>query len=510
MVSHVTTVAFQGIEAVPVDVQVQILPGLPKLIIVGLPDKAVAESGERVRGALHASGLALPSKRIVVNLAPADLPKEGSHYDLPIALGLMAAMGAVPGDQLAGYVALGELSLDGTIAPVAGVLPAAIAANAMQRGVICPSASGPEAAWASGDMAILAPRSLIAVANHFRGTQVLSRPEPGVAELEGGLPDLVDVRGQESAKRALEVAAAGGHHLLMVGPPGAGKSMLASRLPSLLPPLSPSELLEVSMIASVAGSITNGRLARRRPFRQPHHSASMAAMVGGGVRARPGEASLAHNGVLFLDELPEFSPQVLDSLRQPLEAGETVIARANYRISYPARLQLVAAMNPCKCGMAGEPGHVCRRGPRCVADYQARISGPLLDRIDIRIEVPAVSAADLILPAPSEGSAAVAERVAAARALQRERFAAMGLAGVRTNADVSPSLIETVAAPDAAAMTLLRSAAEAMKLSARGYHRVLKVARTLADLDGADSVGRIHLAEALSYRVVGDRLAAAA
>jgi magnesium chelatase family protein len=510
MVSHVTTVAFQGIEGVPVDVQVQIAPGLQKFVIVGLPDKAVAESGERVRSALHASGLSLPHKRIIVNLAPADLPKEGSHYDLPIALALMAAIGAIPGDQLGDYMALGELALDGTITAVAGVLPAAIAANALSRGIICPAASGPEAAWAGSNIAILAPRSLIAIANHFRGVQVLSRPEAGIAEADGALPDLADIKGQESAKRALEVAAAGGHHLLMVGPPGAGKSMLASRLPSLLPPLVPAELLEVSMIASVAGAISNGKLTRRRPFRTPHHSASMAAMVGGGMRARPGEASLAHNGVLFLDELPEFSPQVLDSLRQPLETGETVIARANYRISYPSRIQLIAAMNPCKCGMAGEPGHVCRRGPRCVDDYQARISGPLLDRIDLRIEVPAVSATDLILPTPSEPSAAVAERVAAARAIQRERFVALGVSGVMTNAQCAPSMIEDIAAPDIAAMTLLRNAAEAMKLSARGYHRVLKVARTLADLDGAETVGRIHLAEALSYRVAGDRIAAAA
>jgi magnesium chelatase family protein len=286
--------------------------------------------------------------------------------------------------------------------------------------------------------------------------------------------------------------------------------MMASRLPSILPPLSPAELLEVSMIASIAGELSNGRLTARRPFRAPHHSASMAAMVGGGIRARPGEASLAHNGVLFLDELPEFAPQVLDSLRQPLETGETVIARVNYRISFPSRFQLIAAMNPCRCGMAGEPGHVCRRGPRCVSDYQARLSGPLLDRIDIRLDVPAVSAADLILPAPAEPSAEVAKRVAAARTIQRERYLALGHPNVSTNAQCASSLIEQVAAPDAAATALLKSAAEAMHLSARGYHRVLKVARTLADLDGADSVGRIHLAEALSYRAVGDRLAAAA
>ena len=510
MVSHVTTVAFQGIDAVPVDVQVQIVPGLVRFMIVGLPDKAVNESTERVRSALHASGLALPHKRIIVNLAPADLPKEGSHYDVPIALALMATLGAIPGDRLSEFVALGELALDGTITPVAGVLPAAIAANASGRGLICPAASGPEAAWASGDMPILAARSLIALANHFRGTQVLTRPEPGIAEAGGTLPDLADIKGQETAKRALEVAAAGGHNLLMVGPPGAGKSMLASRLPSILPPLSPPELLEVSMIASIAGEISNGKLTRQRPFRAPHHSASMAAMVGGGIRARPGEASLAHNGVLFLDEFPEFTPQVLDSLRQPLESGETVIARVNYRISYPARVQLIAAMNPCRCGMAGEPGHVCRRGTRCAADYQARISGPLLDRIDIRIDVPAVSAADLILPAPAEPSQAVAERVAAARDIQRERYAGLGHPGVATNAAAPAALIEQVAAPDQAAAALLRSAAEAMQLSARGYHRVLKVARTLADLDGADAVGRIHLAEALAYLAVGERLAAAA
>jgi len=296
----------------------------------------------------------------------------------------------------------------------------------------------------------------------------------------------------------------------MVGPPGAGKSMLAARLPSILPPLSPAELLEVSMIASIAGTLSNGKLTTRRPFRAPHHSASMAAMVGGGIRARPGEASLAHNGVLFLDELPEFTPQVLDSLRQPLESGESVIARANYRISYPSRLQLVAAMNPCRCGMAGEPGHVCRRGPRCVEEYQARLSGPFLDRIDIRIEVPAVTAADMILPAPGEPSSEVAKRVAAARAIQVARYGERGLPRITTNAQCPPASIEAVAKPDSAGMALLRNAAEAMRLSARGYHRVLKVARTLADLDSADTVGRIHLAEALSYRMVGDRLAAAA
>jgi magnesium chelatase family protein len=319
-----------------------------------------------------------------------------------------------------------------------------------------------------------------------------------------------DIKGQESAKRALEIAAAGGHNMLMIGPPGAGKSMLASRLPSILPPLLPRELLEISMIASIAGELTDGKLSDRRPFRAPHHSASMAAMVGGGVRARPGEVSLAHNGVLFLDELPEFSPQALDSLRQPLEAGETMVARANHRILYPSRIQLIAAMNPCRCGKAGEPGHVCRRGPRCASDYQARISGPLLDRIDIRIEVPALAASDLIRPAPSETSAEVKERVSVARALQAERYKALGQSRIRSNAQAGADLIEKVATPERSGLRLLEDAAASMALTARGYHRVLKLARTLADLDGAETVARIHVAEALAYRALPPELELAA
>src|SRR5499426_1536674 len=385
MVQRVSTVAFEGIEARAVDVQVQVAPGLPAFAIVGLPDKAVSEARERVRAALVASGLPLPARRITVNLAPADLPKEGSHYDLPIALGLMAAIGAIPPDALSGFTVLGELGLDGSLAPVAGVLPAAIGANSRDEGLICPATCGAEAAWASPDMEIIAARSLIQLANHFRGTQVLARPKPKVREADSALVDLKDIKSQESAKRALEVAAAGGHNLLMVGPPGAGKSMLAQRLPTILPPLTPAELLEVSMIASVAGTIADGALTDRRPFRAPHHSASMPALVGGGLRAKPGEISLAHNGVLFLDELPEFEARVLDSLRQPLETGEIAISRANRRVTYPARFMLVAAMNPCRCGRASEPDFSCKRGAnqRCAADYQSRLSGPLLDRMDL-------------------------------------------------------------------------------------------------------------------------------
>jgi magnesium chelatase family protein len=500
MTSRASTVAFQGIEAVAVDVQAQFLSGMVQFNVVGLGDKAVAESRERVRAALHAIGLALPGKRLVVNLSPADLPKEGSHFDLPITLAVLSALGIIPQDFLTRYVVMGELALDGGIVGVSGVLPAAIAANARDMGLICPKASGPEAAWAGEDADILAPENLIQLVNHVKGTQVLSRPKPAMAQETDRLPDLQDIKGQETAKRALEVAAAGGHHLLMVGPPGAGKSMLAQRLPSILPPMDSREMLDVSMVASLAGELSGGQLSRRRPFRAPHHSASMPALVGGGLRAKPGEMALAHHGVLFLDELPEFQSRVLESLRQPMETGETVVARVNYHVTYPARFQLVAAMNPCKCGMAGEPGHICRKGPRCAADYQARISGPLLDRMDIQIELAAVKASDLTLPPPKETSQEVAVRVRVARQLQAERFQRLGKSELRTNAEADGTVLEDIARPDPQGLALLREAADAMNLSARGYHRVLRVSRTLADLDRREQVSRIHVAEALSYR----------
>jgi magnesium chelatase family protein len=502
MVARVNTVALQGIDPVAIDVQVQMAAGLPAFNLVGLPDKAVGESRERVRAALDALGLALPPKRITVNLAPADLLKEGSHFDLPIALGLLVAMGVLPGEEIAGYTALGELALDGRITAVAGVLPSAIATLAAGRGLICPAAQGGEAAWAEG-LDILAPASLLALINHFKGTQVLTPPKPALEPPAAGDLDLADIKGQETAKRALEVAAAGGHNMLMIGPPGSGKSMLAQRLPGLLPPLEPAEALEVSMIHSVAGMLEGGRLLRRRPFRDPHHSASLPALVGGGLRARPGEVSLAHRGVLFLDELPEFPRATLEALRQPLESGRVSIARANAHVTYPARVQLVAAMNPCRCGHLDDPGLACARAPRCALDYQSRISGPLFDRIDLHIDVPAVAAADLALPPPAEGSAQVAARVATARRRQRERYAAVKSEHrPRSNAELDGQLLEELAGPDAEGKALLTQAAERMKLSARGFHRVLRVARTLADLEGAESVRRLHVAEALSYRRV--------
>ena len=509
MVAHITTVAFNGIDVLDVDIQVQISGGMPAFTVVGLPDKAVAESRERVRAALNALGLPLPPKRITVTLSPADLVKEGSHFDLPIALGLLAAMDVVPADDLATYCVLGELTLDGGIRPVNGVLPAAITASARGLGLICPEAQGGEAAWA-GEIEVLAPGNLLALINHFKGMQILSTPEPKMAEDTTAVPDLSDIKGQETAKRALELAAAGGHNMLMVGPPGAGKSMLASRLPGILPGLNAPEALEVSMIHSIAGELEGGRLIRTRPFRSPHHSASMPSLVGGGQRIKPGEVSLAHLGVLFLDELPEFQRAAVEALRQPLETGSCTIARANAHVRYPARFQLVAAMNPCRCGYLGDPMQACSRAPGCAVDYQSKISGPMFDRIDLHVDVPAVSPADLTLPPPAEKSADIAARVAAARERQRARYEAIETdQPIRTNAEADGELLEDVAAPDAEGRKLLTQAAESMRLTARGYHRVLKVARTLADLDASEGVRRIHIAEAVSYRrVVPGRRAA--
>ena len=496
VIATVSTVAYLGLEARTVEVQCQLVAGLPNFIVVGLADKAVSESKERVRNALAAIGLALPPKRITVNLSPADLPKEGSHYDLPIALAVLGAMGMIDAETLAAYVVVGELGLDGRVAASPGVLLAALHASGLDMGLICPAMQGTEAAWA-GNVEVVATPSLLGLIHHLKGEGVLPPPSPGEVSAVPSGPDLRQVKGQETAKRALEIAAAGGHNLLMSGPPGAGKSLMASCLPGILPPLTPTEALEVSMVASVAGTLEGGRMTRIRPFRTPHHSASMAALVGGGLRVKPGEVSLAHLGVLFLDELPEFQRAVLDSLRQPLETGEVTVARANSHVTFPARVQMIAAMNPCRCGHLDDASLACSRAPRCAADYQGKLSGPLLDRIDLHVDVPAVSAADLGLPPPAEGSEHVAVRVAAARDLQSRRYEPHG---VRTNAEADGEVLQSAAAPDEAGARLLADAAAAMKLSARGYTRVLRVARTIADLAGAEHVGRLHVAEALSYR----------
>ncbi|MDY6857869.1 MAG: YifB family Mg chelatase-like AAA ATPase [Pseudomonadota bacterium] len=499
MVARAYTVAFEGVDARMVEVQCAITAGLPAFSIVGLPDKAVSEARDRVRAALTAMALALPSKRITVNLSPADLPKEGSHFDLPIALALLAALDVVPRDEVERTVALGEMSLDGSLVSVLGALPAAMAAAEADRALLCPRACGPEAAWV-GATQVLAAGSLGEVVRHYTGQAPLSPAEPGEVTAPAQPRDLRDVKGQERAKRALEIAAAGRHHMLMVGAPGSGKSMLAARMPGILPPLEPVEALETSMIHSLSGLLDEGGISRTRPFREPHHTASMAAIVGGGRGAKPGEISLAHNGVLFMDEFPEFPRAVLETLRQPIETGEVVVARANAHMRYPCRFLLVAAANPCKCGYLADPSRACARVPQCGEDYLGRISGPLMDRFDLRVEVPPVAYTDLNLPESGDSSADVATRVAAARAVQSARFA--GHEGARSNADAEGRLLDEIATPDAEGRALLSRVAERFGLSARGFHRVMRVARTIADLDGSAQVCKPHVAEAVSFRLV--------
>ncbi|MEO9862614.1 MAG: YifB family Mg chelatase-like AAA ATPase [Yoonia sp.] len=492
------TVAFDGIDAKMVEVQCAVSPGMPGFAIVGLPDKAVSEARERVRAALTHMAIALPSKKITINMSPANMPKEGSHFDLPIALALLAALEILPRDDVAGTVSLGELSLNGDLVPVIGALPAAMAAATEGKVLVCPNACGPEAAWVDAAK-VIAPQSLAAAIRHFTGQAVLDAAVAGEVHVDANASDLAEVKGQERAKRALEIAAAGRHHLMMVGSPGSGKSMLSKRIPGILPPMSPTEALETSMIHSLAGVLEEGGINRTRPFQEPHHTASTAAIIGGGRTAKPGQISLAHNGVLFLDEFPEFPRSVLETLRQPIETGEVIVARANAHVKYPCRFMLVAAANPCKCGYLADPARACARVPICGEEYMGRISGPLMDRFDLRVEVPPVAYTDLDLPEDGESSAAIAARVAAARDVQSQRFA--DAADVRVNAEAEGRVLEQVATPDTEGRALLVKVAERFGLSARGYHRVLRVARTIADLAGETDVRRPHVAEAVSYRL---------
>ena len=481
-----------GVEAPPVTVEAHLANGLPALTLVGLPETAVKESKDRVRSAIQNAGFDFPPRRITLNLAPADLPKDGGRFDLAIALGVLAASEQVPAAGLAELECLGELALSGELRPVQGVLPAALAARAAGRTLVVPRANAEEASLASG-LKVLAVDHLLQIAAHLNGHTPLSPYQAnGLLRQEAAYPDLAEVQGQLAAKRALLIAASGGHNLLLSGPPGTGKTLLASRLPGLLPPLSEEEALEVAAIHSVASHAPLTAWPRR-PFRQPHHSASGPALVGGGSRPQPGEISLAHHGILFLDELPEFDRKVLEVLREPLESGHIVIARARDKVRFPARFQLVAAMNPCPCGYLGDPGGRCRCTPEQIQRYRAKLSGPLLDRIDLHLTVARESTSLLPSSQAGESSAQIAARVSQAR---QRQLARQGCANAFLDL---PGLQQHCRLPETDRLWL-EQACERLNLSLRAAHRLLKVARTLADLEGASEIGRAHLAEALQYR----------
>ena len=507
MIVKVISATVLGIEAHRVEVEVDLAPGLPQFSTVGLPDAAVRESRDRIRAAIKNAGYPFPRHHITINLAPADIRKEGAGFDLPIAAGILAAQDVLRPEILARYLVMGELSLDGAVKPVQGILPAAFAArDGGIPGIMAPEDNAREAALAEG-LEVIPVGSLADVVDFCNGQKGIPALSFDPAELfrDGRIYpiDFKDIRGQDQAKRALEIAAAGAHHLLMVGPPGAGKTMLAERLPTILPDLSLAEAVETTKVYSVAGLLDRTQvLVARRPFRAPHHTISDAGLVGGGQNPRPGEISLAHHGVLFLDEFPEFRKNALEALRQPLESGSVTIARSAQSATYPSRFMLVAAMNPCPCGYFGESGRTCRCSPLQVRQYQNRISGPLLDRIDIHIEIPSVRYRDLAGRYAGESSAAIRERVGEARLRQRRRF---GTAGAEANARMANGEIKAHCPVDDEGRSLLEMAMERLGLSARAYMRVLKVSRTIADLAGEERIRPRHVAEAIQYRSLESR-----
>jgi len=499
MVSHSTTVTFEGIRTKNIDVQVHIGKGLPSFTIVGLASKSVDESKERIKATLAAIHMQLPPKKITVNLSPANVHKAGSHYDLPIALAVLEAMQALPEHSFKDAIILGELALDGSITPVHGVLPAAVNAVEQNKTLICPYANGLEAQQADENATIHAAKHIIDIIRLIKHKEPLPALPVSTNITQPHYKDLADIKGQAMAKRALEIAAAGGHNMLMTGPPGSGKSMLAERLAGILPAIHVKEKLEVGMIYSVSGHDENNTTQDQRPFRAPHHNCSMAAMTGGGKAAKPGEVSLAHGGVLFLDELPEFPRVVLDSLRQPLETQQVTIARAENHITYPANFQLIAAMNPCKCGYLGDSMRECNKVPDCAQDYQNRLSGPFLDRIDIHVQAPALDPTTIYDATPSEASATVKQRVINARAVQHKRFENTE---IHTNAQADGELLHAVAPLDETSKNLMKQTVTKMGLSMRGHNRVIRVARTIADLAGDAHITETHLAEAINYRQI--------
>ena len=497
----VSTVALNGLEVISVEVQVQVVTGgRPSFILVGLPDKAVAESRERIRSALVSMGISLPSGRVTVNLSPADLQKEGSLYDVPITVAILVAMGQIDQEDVMGFLFLGELSLDGRFNAVNGVLPAAIYAQEKGLGIVCPKSQETEAGWA-GNASVLGVERLYDLVRHFQGIALIPFAEPPPPREDETVDtvtiDLKDIKGQRMARRALEIAAAGEHNLLMNGSPGVGKSLLAKSLPGILPPMTAQEILDVSMIYSVAGLLPEGGLVYQRPFRDPHHSASLPSLVGGGTHARPGEVSLSHRGVLFLDELPEFQRATLEALRQPLENGVVQVSRVKAVCSYPAGFQLVAAMNPCRCGYLHDPARVCSKAPLCAEQYLSRISGPFLDRIDLHVEVPRVSMITLHSDKPAESSAVVRQRVVAARQRQYDRY------GISiSNARIPFNTLESFLFASNETLSKIQKHAHVQGLSMRSYHRILRVARTIADLGAREAVEWVDVEEALAFRGV--------